>query len=64
MMIAFRVGALLRCYRPLVAFRWEQLSSVQNPGWLGYIGDEILPSYIPGLWYINYPVIYGLFHKP
>ena len=21
------------------------LSSVQNPGWLGYIGDEILPSY-------------------
>ena len=23
-----------------------QLSNEKNPGWLGYIGDEILPSYI------------------
>ena len=22
------------------------LSNEKNPGWLGYIGDEILPSYI------------------
>ena len=26
---------------------WQKnLSSIQNPGWLGYIRDEILPSYI------------------
>ena len=31
----------------------QQMSSVQNPGWLFYIEDEILPSYIT-----------GLFHKP
>ena len=24
----------------------EHLSHEKNPGWLGYIGDEILPSYI------------------
>ena len=24
----------------------QQVSSDQNPGWLGYIGDEILPRYI------------------
>ena len=23
-----------------------QLSNEKNPGWLGYIGDEVLPSYI------------------
>ena len=23
-----------------------QLSNEKNPGWLGYIGDEILPNYI------------------
>ena len=24
----------------------KDLSNERNPGWLGYIGDEILPSYI------------------
>ena len=24
----------------------NQLSNEKNPGWLGYIGDEILPRYI------------------
>ncbi len=27
-------------------FLHKHLSSDQNPGWLGYIGDELLPSFM------------------
>ena len=25
---------------------WNKLSNEKNPGWLVYIGDEVLPSYM------------------
>ena len=28
------------------SFLSQHVSNEKNPGWLGYIGDEILPSYI------------------
>ena len=33
-------------YTPLKSVNKWQLSNEKNPGWLGYTGDEILPSYI------------------
>ena len=33
----------------------HHLSNEKNPGWLGYIGDEILPSYI-GDYFINHEI--------
>ena len=39
--------AMLQAHIPI---RWSdettQVSHEKNPGWLGYIGDEILPSYM------------------
>ena len=42
-------------YRKALEFAWVQMSSDQEgpPGWLGFIGDEILPTYI-GIIISNY----------
>ena len=36
----------------------------QPPGWLDYIGDEILPSYMRGIFFINFRVYRGIKNYP
>ena len=33
------------------SFQHNQVSNEKNPGWLGYIGDEILPNYLARWWF-------------
>ena len=58
--IFFHVFKKTAAFRIVIFFRWlnnsgstSHLSSVENPDWLGYIRDEILPSYI-GIIIIHY----------
>ena len=40
---------LWRVHLQGVYFPPLKMSNEKDPGWLGYIGDEILPNYISGL---------------
>ena len=48
----------------VIATKWQQLSNEENSGWLGYIGDYILPSYMCQGLNSHYFHIIGDGHQP